>query len=484
MNRQVFNPLLPNYEYIPDGEPYVFGDRLYIFGSHDRFNGKFFCMNDYVCWSAPIDNLAEWKYEGVIYRKTQDPMNKLGLFHMYAPDVAQGADGRFYLYYSLNFFGVMAIAVSDTPAGQYEFYDYVSHLDGTKYSSRKGDPFLFDPGVLVDDDGAVYLYFGFAPRRALPALITGGKKRKFEGGYVVQLASDMKTVIGDTKLIMNKVDEAFGTGFEGHEFFEASSIRKINEVYYFIYSSINGHELCYATSKNPTGPFKFGGTIISNGDLYINGYSSDHAADNYIGNNHGSIVAINDQWYVFYHRHTNRHHYSRQAMAERIEINKDGFIPQVELTSHGLNNGPLRGKGEYGAYIACHLRSADGAGRYGTYFGNITFRKHPYFTQTGKDRMGRPDQYIANMRDGASAGYKYFMIDDIEEVGVCVKASGSGIMLVAEKLNSKPNAKIKISPTKEYKYFYTKLQLDKGKQALYFTYRGTGKLDFKSFILN
>ena len=64
MKKQVFNPFLPSYEYIPDGEPYVFGDRLYLYGSHDRFNGKLFCMNDYVCWSVPINDLSDWRYEG------------------------------------------------------------------------------------------------------------------------------------------------------------------------------------------------------------------------------------------------------------------------------------------------------------------------------------------------------------------------------------------------------------------------------------
>lgn len=35
MKSQVFNPYLPSWEYVPDGEPHVFGDRVYIFGSHD-----------------------------------------------------------------------------------------------------------------------------------------------------------------------------------------------------------------------------------------------------------------------------------------------------------------------------------------------------------------------------------------------------------------------------------------------------------------
>ena len=28
MKKQAFNPYLPSWEYIPDGEPYVFGDRI------------------------------------------------------------------------------------------------------------------------------------------------------------------------------------------------------------------------------------------------------------------------------------------------------------------------------------------------------------------------------------------------------------------------------------------------------------------------
>ena len=49
---QVFNPYLPSGEYIPDGEPHVFGDRVYVYGSHDRFNAPIFCVNDYVCYSS------------------------------------------------------------------------------------------------------------------------------------------------------------------------------------------------------------------------------------------------------------------------------------------------------------------------------------------------------------------------------------------------------------------------------------------------
>lgn len=485
MKKQSFNPYLPSYEYIPDGEPYVFGDRLYVYGSHDRFNGKLFCMNDYVCWSAPVDDLGDWRYEGVIYRKKQDPRNKLGLHQMFAPDVARGADGRYYLYYTLSFSSVMSVAVCDTPAGEYQFYGYVSRPNGELLWNKSGDPMLFDPGIFVDDDGCVYLYSGFAPKRSVPAFLTGWKRRSNKGGYVIQLERDMVTVIGEPKLLFPKAGEADGTGFKGHEFFEASSMRKIGDTYYFIYSSVNGHELCYATSNSPTGGFAYGGTLVSNGDLYLDGRSSDRDALNYIGNNHGSLVKVKDQWYVFYHRQTNRHHYSRQGLAEKIMIREDGSIPQVEMTSCGLNDGPLQGKGEYPSHIACHLMSREGAGRYGVYFGGVFFHTHPYFTQSGSDREDNPDQFIANMRDGAVAGYKYFWMEDVKEVAVCVRGSASGMMSISNALGETPFAKIRIAPSQGFIYYRT-TDVSGGKtgeQALYFSFSGSGKLDFRSFIL-
>lgn len=78
MKNQVTNPYLPLYEYVPDGEPRVFGDRLYIFGSHDRFKGEFYCVNDYVCWSTPVNDLSQWRFDGYIYHKEEDPYVQKG----------------------------------------------------------------------------------------------------------------------------------------------------------------------------------------------------------------------------------------------------------------------------------------------------------------------------------------------------------------------------------------------------------------------
>lgn len=144
--QQGFNPYLPSCEYIPDAEPYVFEGRVYVYGSHDRFNGHAFCLNDYACWSAPEDNLADWQYEGVIYRTTDDPLNPEGSMCLYAPDVTKGPDGRYYLYYVLDKVPVVSVAVCGKPGGKYEFYGYVTYGDGTRLGEREGDEPQFDPG--------------------------------------------------------------------------------------------------------------------------------------------------------------------------------------------------------------------------------------------------------------------------------------------------------------------------------------------------
>ena len=250
--RQAVNPFLPSYEYIPDGEPHVFGDRVYLYGSHDKFNGISFCRGDYVCWSASVDDLSAWDYEGVIYRRRQDP--KAPLFSLvntlYAPDVARGTDGKFYLYYTLGYTSRIGVAVCDKPAGQYRFLGYVRYPDGTLLGA-KGEPMQFDPAVFVDDDGQAYLYSGFAPEK-YPKFLLQGHAPAEKGAMVMKLAPDMLTVNGDIRYICATVKNSAGTGFEGHEFFEAPSMRKFNGRYYFIYSSVQGHELCYAVSNKPT----------------------------------------------------------------------------------------------------------------------------------------------------------------------------------------------------------------------------------------
>ena len=406
MKTKAYNPYLPFWETVPDGEPHVFGNRLYIFGSHDARNGDVFCAEDYAGWSAPLDDLGNWRYEGVIYRKDQDPINgapydktlpeipedplhQVGTMHyLYAPDVAQGKDGKFYLYYGLDGTNTLSVAVSDTPAGKYEFLGYVHYKDGTPIGKRN-EPFQFDPGCLMDTDGRLYLYTGFA-FGGNPILLDGSQPTK-DGPMFFEIdTSDMMTVISGDELRYIGVltgEKAKGTPYEQQPFGEASSMRKFNGKYYFIYSSLNSHNLCYAVSDYPDHGFGYGGILVSCGDIGLPGVPDTEHARMCTGNTHGSLIEINGKYYIFYHRHTNRKQSSRQACAEEIRF-EDGKFYQAEMTSCGLNGKPLEGKGHYPTYIACNVYGKNGT----KFMSMIKYRKglNPFITQKGGDREEGP----------------------------------------------------------------------------------------------
>lgn len=410
------NPYLPAWEYVPDGEPHIFDGRLYVFGSHDEDGGKEFCLGDYVGWSAPVDDPGNWRYEGVIYRKDQDPNqadpniptlpSRVGKTHLFfAPDVAKGPDGRYYLYYVMDLSGVVSVAVCDTPAGQYQYWGQVAYPDG----SLPNHFVWFDPGVLSDESG-IYLYVGSAPVEHFP----GMPKDPIPGAMVVRLADDMKTVLSEGVCVANGIETAKGTSFEEHPFFEASSIRHFGDWYYFVYSSLQGHELCYAMSRSPEGPFTYKGVLVSNGDVGLNGSQQPQY---YLGNNHGGIEKIGDKYYIFWHRHTHGGQFSRQGCADEIVMEPDGSFRQAEITSCGLNGGPLPAKGQrYRASIACCLQGPDKEKMcqlLPLLPQTETETDIPYVNGTHED--GQPEGYRAwleNLRPGSVFGFKYFDFGD------------------------------------------------------------------------
>ncbi|MBO6158541.1 MAG: family 43 glycosylhydrolase [Firmicutes bacterium] len=498
----ITSPYLPGWEYIPDGEPHIFGDRLYIFGSHDRFNGPAFCANDYVGWSAPLSDLSEWRYEGVTFKAVQDPGNADGKFQLWAPDVSQGPDGRYYLYYCLSNQPWIGVAVSDSPAGKYDFYGYVQDKEGGIVGQRENDMWPFDPAVLFDDDGRIHLYAGQGP---LNAKMAKQRAKTHKYTYHMELERDMKTLKTEPQPLIPNVTNSAGTGFETHEFFEASSIRKFEGRYYFIYSSVRMHELCWAVSDRPEGGFAYGGTLISNGDIGLDGEDVNIGVNgkanlqikNYIGNNHGSVVKIGDAYYVFYHRQTNRHMFSRQGCVAKVPF-ENGRFSQAEMTSCGLSDA-LPGRGLFEARIACELYSKKGA--LFSAHPLIQNKNHPAFTQDTGDVSGEDAQegriayqYIQNMTDGAVAVYKYFALSDAKSLTVTVRGKAQGLITVYanEKLSAvlpigKDEAWHKVTGTFDAPQIPEQPenpeQAQAARMSLRFTYEGKGAVDMLSFEL-
>ncbi len=167
------------------------------------------------------------------------------------------------------------------------------------------------------------------------------------------------------------------------------------------------------------------------------------------------MTEVNGQWYIFYHRQTNLQKCCRQGCVEKLTALSDGSILQAELTSCGLNDGPLSGTGIYEARIACNLGCRE------PHFAYVKVRHrektHPYFTQSGMDREDKPDQYIANMQDGAWAGFKYFSFDGENHISVRVRGTGKGKLKVATSLNGESVAVITVEESNEWQVYDAKM---------------------------
>ena len=132
----VGNPYLPLWEHIPDGEPYVFEDpdqpgkqRVYIYGSHDDLVTAY-CGRDQVVWSASVDSLNNWRYDGTILvvdkNAKGEPFDSAGTADvLYAPDVTLVTDStgkKTYYLFPNDQTGYRngLIAKSDRPDGPFE----------------------------------------------------------------------------------------------------------------------------------------------------------------------------------------------------------------------------------------------------------------------------------------------------------------------------------------------------------------------------
>ena len=379
------NPYLPEWEHIPDGEPYVFEDpehpgkeRIYIYGSHDTSKTSY-CGPDLTVWSAPVEDLTDWRCDGVIFEYSSGTKKDT----MYAPDVAvvNESDGSktYYLYPNDQTTKRNSmVCKSKSPIGPFEPINLNSDTDPSSTGVMG-----FDPAVFVDDDGRVYGYWGF--HKASMAELD---------------PATMATVKPGTSII----DDAF-LDYEDDDqirFFEASSMRKINDKYIFIYSrkTQDGEfglgkstaTLAYLYSDNPLGPWTYGGTIID-----ARGRNTDSEGNTFAAlaatNTHGSLAQVNGQWYIFYHRSINNDGgYSRQGMAEPVDITftEDGKvkISEAEVTSEGMEMNGLDPFKLYSAGISCYTTG-------GSYI-QATWDKN--------DIGGA----VSNNKNGAIVGYKYF----------------------------------------------------------------------------
>jgi hypothetical protein len=396
------NPYLPGWEYIPDGEPRVFNNRIYVYGSHDTAGSDKFCDYKLKVWSAPIDDPNNWTCHGDAFHTRADRDHKSDTpwteGELYAPDVVE-KDGKYYLY-AYIFYTKGCVAVSDRPEGPFQLISQYKVPENSAGELREG--IFVDPGVLVDDDGRVYIYCGY------------------QKSYMAELNTENMYEIIDKTFIPDILPEA--------GFFEACSPRRVGDTYYLVYSPKTGSKLAYATSKSPTGPFEYRGNIVDNGVDYPG------------GNNHGSICNINGQWYIFYHRMTNGTIMSRRGCVERITMLPDGAIGQVDMTSLGFETSLSPYKITL-ADIACVLKGGcfitekNIFTRIITGITNGCIIGYKYF-DFGEDYGSSTMEFHANVIGTGCKAKMRILIDSFEsgeEIGICDLGSDDGTVSAVVK---------------------------------------------------
>lgn len=292
------NPLIRN-QFSADPAARVFGDRVYVYPSHDilategRGRAGWFCMEDYHVFSS--DNLTDWTDHGMIVHQNKVPWVKPDSYSMWAPDCIY-RNKKYYFYfpttpkdttYTRGF--TVGVAIADKPEGPFVPLPVpIKNVRG------------IDPNVFIDKDGQAYLYWS-------QGNIYGAKLKE----NMVELASD-PVVLGE---LPNKGLK------EGPYLFER------NGIYYMTYPHVENkiERLEYAIGNNPLGPFKIAGVIMDESPAGC-------------WTNHQSIILYKDQWYLFYHHNDYSPTFdkARAIRADSLFFNADGTIQKVTPTLRGI----------------------------------------------------------------------------------------------------------------------------------------------------
>ena len=342
------NPYLPLWEHVPDGEPRVFEDpdnpgkmRAYIIGSHDTHFTQY-CGNDIRMWSAPVEDLSQWRDEGPIFSWFVNGQWDT----MFAPDLVEVVDkttGKktYWLYpHSRGWQRVPMVCKADRPNGPFVPVNLTA--DGTKCVD--GSLIDFDPSVFIEpvtnkkdkdfDKGfRAYVFYGFQHSTACE-LDQNTMYSKREGTALIDPFIPASSRDGK---LLDKEGSVYKALYKDQNpldfnFFEASSIRQVGNKYVVVFSGYSGKEyglgntnsaLRYAFGDTPLGPWRSGGVLVDSRGVVENEDGSQLITTNAGHNTHGSLQQINGQWYVFYHRPPRGFGYARQAMVAPVKITWD-----------------------------------------------------------------------------------------------------------------------------------------------------------------
>lgn len=308
-------------------DPYAieYEGRVYVYGTNDSQsmrigedgkvpNNDYSNINTLNCYSST--DMVNWRDEGIIQvagKKGPASWSK----NSWAPAVAyKNIDGKdkFFIYFADNGSGI-GVLEGDSPTGPWR--DPVGKQLISRNTPNCGGsevPWLFDPAVLVDDDGQGYLYFGG---------IGDAKDREHPNCLrVVKLGDDMVSLKEDPQVI------------DAPAPFEDSGINKIGDKYYFSYCTnwdanrpntnhLGVAKIAYMVSDSPMGPWSDAKVVLDNPTSYFAGLPSNDK-----NNNHHCMLQRGDKLYMFYHS---------QKMAADMGITQGYRTTGVDLVTIDAN---------------------------------------------------------------------------------------------------------------------------------------------------
>ena len=439
---QAQNPYLPLWEHLPDGEPRVFEDpdrpgkmRAYIIGSHDVKNTDY-CGPDIRIWSAPVEDLSDWRDEGAVFTHYVDGQWDT----MFAPDLVEVMENGkkvYYLYpHSRGWGRIPMVCKGERPDGPFT----PINLTADKRKCVEGSMIDFDPSVFIepvtkkkDPDYKkgfrAYVYYGF--QHSIAAELDQ------ETMYSVRPGTQIHDYFIPSSLRYGVLRDPEGTEYPAlykgqnpgeFNFFEASSIRQIGNKYVMVFSGYSGPDyglgstnsaLRYAYGDSPLGPWRSGGVLVDSRGVVMNNDGSALTTTNFGHNTHGSLQEINGQWYVFYHRPPRGFGNARQAMVAPVKIEwdkkpvaKGGKVRIVGYDPYSPDNEWMAKASNGNVYTGAEVTSEGfqifGLDPYKFYSGGIACHITDNDAMQDQRDVWNNTQTLTGLKNGTVIGYKYF----------------------------------------------------------------------------
>ena len=232
-------------------------------------------------------------------------------------------DGKpqFFLYFA-DAGGGIGVLQADSPVGP--FHDPLGEALISRNTPNCADVlWLFDPAVLMDDDGRAYIYFGGG--------VPEGQVANPGTARVAELGEDMVSIVGEPRTI----DVPY--------LFEDSGIHKAGNKYYYTYCTnwqvdeagtekygFYNAEIASMVSDSPMGPFEFKEVILKNPGNVFGLY----------GNNHHCVFNFRGDWYITYHTRVLEQNMGiekgyRSTHIDKFTMEEDGTIGIIQQTLTG-----------------------------------------------------------------------------------------------------------------------------------------------------